>query len=302
MVEAALPAETPYFSFSSDGGSGDTYLPETSDSGGVKKIFLFAAVAIVLVAGGYFGLNKMHKASQSRAAQEQIAPAEIAPSVTTQASQSGTAPAKQETTSNGSQIQESQQAAAPSEGKPSAGKSAIPASDEVGANNELGLTVQEVPATTPEPIVVKKGSSVLPTHKSVAQETVQPPAPTALGVTEVTDEKALGGIISTTPVNMPTAVPQVVKVSQGVSEGLLIKRVQPVYPAQARQMRVQGPVQLQASISKDGTITNVKVMTGNAQLARAAVDAVKQWKYKPYYLNNEPVEIQTQITVNFKLP
>ena len=61
-------------------------------------------------------------------------------------------------------------------------------------------------------------------------------------------------------------------------------------------------MQLQATISKDGTITNVKVMTGNGQLARAAVDAVKQWKYKPYYLNNEPVEIQTQIIMNFKLP
>ena len=67
-------------------------------------------------------------------------------------------------------------------------------------------------------------------------------------------------------------------------------------------MRVQGPVQLQATINKDGNISNVKVVTGNAQLARAAVEAVKQWKYKPYYLNNEPVEIQTQIIVNFKLP
>ena len=101
---------------------------------------------------------------------------------------------------------------------------------------------------------------------------------------------------------MPTPVPQVLKVSQGVSEGLLVKRVQPVYPEQARQMRVQGPVQLQATINRDGNISNVKVVTGNAQLARAAVEAVKQWKYKPYYLNNEPVEIQTQIIVNFKLP
>jgi protein TonB len=67
-------------------------------------------------------------------------------------------------------------------------------------------------------------------------------------------------------------------------------------------MRVQGPVQLQATINKDGNISNVKVVSGNAQLARAAVEAVKQWKYKPYYLNNEPVEIQTQIIVNFKLP
>ena len=164
----------------------------------------------------------------------------------------------------------------------------------------MGLTVQEVPSSTPEPIVVKKGPSVSPPRKSGAQEALQPPA--ALGVPASTDDKALGGIISTTPVSMPTPVPQVLKVSQGVSEGLLVKRVQPVYPEQARQMRVQGPVELQATINRDGNISNVKVVTGNAQLARAAVEAVKQWKYKPYYLNNEPVEIQTQIIVNFKLP
>ena len=54
-----------------------------------------------------------------------------------------------------------------------------------------------------------------------------------------------------------------------------------------------------ATISKDGDITNVKLISGDALLADAAIDAVKQWKYKPYYLNSEPMEIQTQITVNF---
>jgi TonB family protein len=303
MVEAALPSETPYFSPSIETPfGGHTYLSETSEPGSGKKIFLKAIVAIVLVMAGYFGWTKMHKASQSRAAQEQSVPSETASAVTTSASQLGSAPAKQPTASNGSEIQETQQAAPPSEGKPSAGKGAIPTADEIVASNEVGLTVQEVPATTPEPIVVKKGSSVSPAHKSATQEASQLLPPPVLGPAENPDAKALGGIISTTPVNMPTAVPQVIKVSQGVSEGLVIKRVQPVYPEQARQMRVQGPVQLQATISKDGNISNVKVLTGNAQLARAAVEAVKKWKYKPYYLNNEPVEIQTQIIVNFKLP
>jgi periplasmic protein TonB len=104
------------------------------------------------------------------------------------------------------------------------------------------------------------------------------------------------------------AVPKVadqdslLKISQGVTQGLLIQRVQPVYPAQARQMRLQGSVQLQAMISKQGNITSVKVLNGDPTLARSAVDAVKQWKYKPYYLNGEPVDIQTQVTVIFKLP
>lgn len=67
-------------------------------------------------------------------------------------------------------------------------------------------------------------------------------------------------------------------------------------------MRMEGSVQLQATIGKDGNISNLKIMSGDGILAHAAQDAVKQWKYKPYYLNGEPVEIQTQITVNFKLP
>jgi len=57
-----------------------------------------------------------------------------------------------------------------------------------------------------------------------------------------------------------------------------------------------------ASIAKDGSISSVKQLSGDAILGRAAADAVRQWKYKPYFLNGEPVEIQTQITVNFKLP
>ena len=92
------------------------------------------------------------------------------------------------------------------------------------------------------------------------------------------------------------------KISQGVSQGLLIKRVQPRYPQNALSMRVQGAVQMEATINKEGNISNLKVISGDAVLARAATEAVKQWRYKPYYLNGEPVEIQTQITVNFKLP
>ena len=67
-------------------------------------------------------------------------------------------------------------------------------------------------------------------------------------------------------------------------------------------MHIEGAVQLLATISKNGDITTVKVISGEPQLTRAAADAVKQWKYKPYLLNGSPVEIQTQVTINFKLP
>jgi len=81
-----------------------------------------------------------------------------------------------------------------------------------------------------------------------------------------------------------------------------VKEVQPIYPPSALRARIEGPVQLLATLSKNGDITAVKTLNGDKQLAQAATTAVKQWKYKPYLLNGEPVEIQTQITVNFKLP
>jgi protein TonB len=112
----------------------------------------------------------------------------------------------------------------------------------------------------------------------------------------------IGGIISSTPVAVPkVATPQRVRVSQGVSSGLLIKKVQPAYPPLARQARIQGQVLLQAQISKDGSIENLSLISGHPMLAPAAIEAVKQWRYKPYMLNGEPVAVDTQVVVNFTL-
>jgi protein TonB len=112
----------------------------------------------------------------------------------------------------------------------------------------------------------------------------------------------IGGIISSTPVAVPkVATPTRVRVSQGVSQGLLVHQVKPTYPALARQARIQGTVVLQAVIAKDGTIQNLHMVSGHPMLAPAAIEAVKQWRYKPYFLNGEPVEVETQITVNFTL-
>ncbi len=86
-----------------------------------------------------------------------------------------------------------------------------------------------------------------------------------------------------------------------MSEGDLIRRVQPIYPPTAIAARIQGEVWLQAVISKEGTIENLHVVKGHPMLVRAAIDAVSQWRYRPYVLNNEPVEVETQITVKFSL-
>jgi protein TonB len=112
----------------------------------------------------------------------------------------------------------------------------------------------------------------------------------------------IGSVLSATPVAVPKiATPQRVRVSSGVVSGLLLRKVQPNYPPLARQARIQGVVVLQAQISKEGSIENLQLISGHPMLAPAAIEAVKQWKYKPYLLNGEPVEVETQVQVNFTL-
>ncbi len=111
----------------------------------------------------------------------------------------------------------------------------------------------------------------------------------------------IGGILAGQVAVPKVATPQRVRVSQGVSTGLLIKKVTPNYPQLAKQARIQGSVVLQAEISKDGTIQNLQLISGHPMLAPAAIEAVKQWRYKPYLLNGEPVAVETQVVVNFSL-
>ena len=143
----------------------------------------------------------------------------------------------------------------------------------------------------------------------IKEEEAPPPVSTMAGVVGGVPGAAggqmggvIGGIINSTPIAVPkVATPQRVRVSQGVTQGLLLRKIQPAYPPLARQARIQGSVLLQAEISKDGSIQNLRLISGHPMLAPAAIEAVKQWKYKPYILNGEPVEVETQITVNFTL-
>jgi protein TonB len=92
-----------------------------------------------------------------------------------------------------------------------------------------------------------------------------------------------------------------VAISSGVAAGMLIQRKPPVYPPIAKSAHVSGTVELHATISKNGTIKDLHVVSGPAMLRQAAVDAVRDWRYKPYRLNNEPTEVETTITVIFAL-
>jgi len=103
------------------------------------------------------------------------------------------------------------------------------------------------------------------------------------------------------PEPKPAVTPKPVFVSQGAQEAMLIRRVEPLYPTIARQIHLSGTVELRAVIAEDGGVIDLEVVSGNPILVRAAVDAVRQWRYRPTLLNQQPVEVQTFITVKFVL-
>jgi protein TonB len=114
----------------------------------------------------------------------------------------------------------------------------------------------------------------------------------------------IGGIVNATSAAVPKFVPvtpQRVRISQGVTKGLLVQKIEPQYPPLARAARVQGDVVLSAVIDTNGQITNLQLVSGHPMLVPAAIAAVKQWRYKPYLLNGQPVEVETTITVIFSL-
>jgi protein TonB len=143
----------------------------------------------------------------------------------------------------------------------------------------------------------------------IKEEEAPPPAPTGGVVGGIPGGipggqlgGVIGGIISSTSM---AAVPKLepvkrIRVSQGVTQGLLIRKIQPPYPAIALAARITGVVELKAIIGKDGTIKELQALSGPPLLIPAAINAVKQWHYRPYLLNGEAVEVETSVTVTFQ--
>jgi TonB family protein len=111
----------------------------------------------------------------------------------------------------------------------------------------------------------------------------------------------IGGVIGSAAQPSTTGQPLRVRVSQGVGAGLLIKKIPPHYPIDARQAHIQGQVVLTAVISKSGDVEELTLASGHPMLAPSAIAAVKKWKFKPYLVEGQPVEVETQIVVNFSL-
>lgn len=159
---------------------------------------------------------------------------------------------------------------------------------------------------------VLDGHLLLPTRMPVhpaAIEDASPPDTTATGVpwgvpnsTGSPDpNRALISVLAPPRGTPPEPRVERMVVSQGVTEGHLIRRVEPEYPALARQGRIEGDVLLQAVIGRDGSIENLTVISGHPFLVRAATAAVRQWRYQPFLLSGHVIEVDTQILVRFRL-
>jgi periplasmic protein TonB len=287
-------------------------------AGGNKKIFAIVALAMVVIAGVYYHfsehpesappfvqklVNRQPAPAPTEAQEPVSVPAHASAPVQTPASgpatvtRAATAGPSADSETTNPQADNAQMALShPTlEVKP-----AKPAATAASNPKTANPTPTNENKNENKVVAVTKSASIEKAPAPTA-EIVQPPAPSTFDSGSA--DKEIAGIASSVAATVPrVAAAGTLKISQGLTQGLLIKKVSPVYPQSAKQMHIQGTVELQANIGKDGNVTNVKALKGDIGLARAAIDAVKQWKYKPYTLNNEPVEIQTQITVNFKLP
>jgi len=165
--------------------------------------------------------------------------------------------------------------------------------------NSLANKPQSLAIPAVQPIVVQPNGAQAKVSRPAAPKQSQPTPPSLVLTATNNSVAALASIVAT---DAPNPVRGSFRVSQGVSQGLVIKKVAPVYSPTALQLHKEGAVDLMATISKDGAVTSIQVLKGDLLLAKLAVEAVKQWKYRPYLLNGEPVEIQTQVTINFKMP
>ena len=148
----------------------------------------------------------------------------------------------------------------------------------------------------------------IPSAVSMLTETAPPPPtvdPSTLGVSHGTGEPGSRGTVLDAVscpgwVIAPPAAPVTRPISR-MMEGNLIERLEPRYPLLAIQARIQGRVLLRALISRTGTIEHLQLVSGHPLLAQAAIDAVSRWRYRPYMLNGEPVEVMAPIDVYFNL-
>jgi protein TonB len=156
--------------------------------------------------------------------------------------------------------------------------------------------------TAIHPFVVNNRPSISPQPIADSVDIGPPQPPQLRGMLGDRNQDGLRSIMSEYVRPLPTAPAKPRTLRQSVMmEGNLIHKVEPQYPLIAKQLHIEGTVIVKAIISRDGVIARAEAESGQMLLARAALAAVRQWRYRPYYLNHEPIEVETEITVNFVL-
>ena len=150
------------------------------------------------------------------------------------------------------------------------------------------------------PLVVGRGSSLHP--RSESREDPGFEAPPGIDIGGTPGPVFPGITVRAIPPTLqnPTANGHILRLSH-MSPGMLVERVEPRYPPAALIARIEGPVKIKAIIGREGVIQQAEVLSGSPLLRGAALEAIRQWRYRPFILNGEPVEVETQITVNFVL-
>ncbi len=265
-----------------------TLLDSASPAVGPNRRLAVAVGIVVLIAGVLaFSFSRMRHHSSAQVQPEVSAPQ---PAVAASAPQS-TAGSAQESAVNASHPGKAAAVSSP------ASESSSPGNKKSGHEKASTKSAEAEPVVEAEQAAIRMPGAVKQPAPQ-EEEAVAPPT----GVVEPGSAPNLGHVVAAVPSAMPAPVPaQRVKVSEGVSQGLLIRQVKPAYPSLARDSHVTGAVRLRAIIGKDGAVHGLALLGGHPLLAKSAMDAVWQWKYKPYLLNGQPVEVQTEITVVFKM-
>lgn len=255
-------------------------LPESSEPGALaRKVGIGIAAALVCAGLTYGGLYWAHSGSQTKASAS--APVPVSQPATTTAAAPVTPP---------------------------------PVVDQSGASVPVGMPISAgsvPPGTTSLPVAVAKpqprppavevAEASVPVRTAGASGAGRNIAPVPAAPLPIAPPNTAGvSSILAGSVVVPTLVRQ--QISQGVSGGEQIKRVDPRYPAAARNLRIAGTVVLRAHVSKIGNVTKVDVVSGSPMLASAAADAVRQWRYRPFVLDGQPIENTVTIQVKFTAP
>jgi TonB family protein len=188
------------------------------------------------------------------------------------------------------------------------------------ARNMQPITNKETPSITSGPALVLKPSPdhlSIQSNKPLVPRTAQPVSSTEVADSASRFRNAPAAVspadVPPVPTNSSAGTAELVRLLSapatlpsfrplGFSGGVLVYKIQPLYPPQALLWRLGGTVVLQATIAEDGTVRDLKVMSGNPMLAGAAIEAVSHWRYRPLLLNGRPIQNQERISIDFKLP